>query len=56
METFLIRLLGFILIWAAVYVGRKKEGDSTIKLISWQFLLQVVLIGIGVAILEHNPS
>lgn len=47
----LLRILGFILIWIAVHIGRKE--DSRIKIISWQFLVQVLLIGLGASILQQ---
>lgn len=48
MLTFFIHIIGYMLIWAAVHIGRKK--DSEIKVFSWNFLVQVLLIAVGVSI------
>jgi hypothetical protein len=47
--NFLIAWVGFSLIWIAADVGRK--DDSKVKVFSWDFLLQFILISAGIAII-----
>lgn len=48
----ILNFFGFLLIWMAVEVGRKE--DSKVKLLSWEFLLQLLLIGAGVFLASQH--
>jgi hypothetical protein len=50
MIPFFIAWLGYFLIFAATDVNRKEE--SKIPLISWHFLLQALLITVGVLLIQ----
>lgn len=49
MEKFFLQLLGYILIWWAITMGRKE--DSKIELFSGQWIIQILLVAIGVSII-----
>lgn len=49
MEKFFIQLIGYILIWWAITIGRKE--DSKVELFTSQWVLQILLVAIGVSII-----
>jgi hypothetical protein len=48
--NFLIVWVGYLLIWIAMDVGRKE--NSKVEIFSWNFLLQVILVTIGIGIVS----
>jgi len=48
----IVIIVGFVLLWAATDVGRKK--DSKIKIFSWEWFLILILIVVGVTLINYN--
>ena len=47
----ILKIVGVLLIWIATDIGRKPE--SKIELFSWNFVIQIILVAIGLGIIRY---